>query len=192
MHTIDPAPKREPNIYLHCRGVGTRVFCGLDHLCSEITLGFIGIHVGNTYYDEIKIVTTRASGGYWDKGRRAISYRHPEQYYWKPAEYIIRTEDGQRLTAEYLRPVYWEWRSRQRRPWRDRHGRKASKVYGNWRSPKTTNERRQAFQNVDEGEPPIRARRNKTNLINAWDDTITHNDASWKTQSKRRHQYRPK
>jgi hypothetical protein len=188
MYVIEPSPDREIKIYLHCCGTRSRVFYVLEDLCTQLTLDFVEKNVGLNYGYSIKIVTKRASGLQWDAEYK-FTYLHPEEAYWHPAAFIIRTEEGEKLTAEDLRPTYWglrRWRYR----W-PRMGRKAERAYGTYRNPRTTNERRQAFQNKDEDEPPIRARRNKNNIITAWDDRLAHNDANWKTQYKRRHQYRP-
>ena len=64
-------------------------------------------------------------------------------------------------------------------------------VYGGYRKVKTTNERRQLqAHNQDDFVPPIRPSRNNNGLPSGWDDIITHSDKSWKTQSKRRHQWK--
>lgn len=64
-------------------------------------------------------------------------------------------------------------------------------TYGGWRSIKTTQERRWYHAWDDEEfAPKLRARRSTANLPNSWDDYLTHNDKSWKTQSKRRHQWK--
>ena len=73
-----------------------------------------------------------------------------------------------------------------------RMGRKTEGIYGRIRRPKTTQERRLSFHNKDEGEPKIRPKRRCHSLPSAWDDIVAHNDASWKTQSKRKHQYKRK
>ncbi len=193
MYVIEQAPERVLKIYLKCRGSSGRVFYGLEDVCESLSLDFVEGFVGKNYGDLIKTVTKRKSGFYYDKETRSFGYAQKEEARYDPAEWILRTETGDKITAEDLRTIYWLLRSRRYLPWRDRHGRKASNAYGHWRSPRTTNERRQAFQNVAEGEPPIRARRNKTNLTNAWDDCQTHNDSCWKTQyKKRKRQYRPK
>ena len=64
-------------------------------------------------------------------------------------------------------------------------------VYGGWRSIRTTHERRWAHAWDDEDfAPRVRGRRSAHNLPNSWDDYNAHNDRSWKTQSKRRHQWK--
>jgi hypothetical protein len=69
-----------------------------------------------------------------------------------------------------------------------RRGRKSA--YGRFRKPKTTQERRWSCAWDDEEfAPKIRKRRKGHNLPNAWDDYISHNEKSWKRQSKRKHQW---
>ncbi len=191
MYAIIPAPERETRVYLHCRGSVSREFNSIEDLCLELPLDFVEGNVGRNYDSPIKIVTKRGSGLEYDKVNRKFWYRTPDEYYWHYADFIIRTEDGRKLTAQELQPVYWRLR-RQRpwRPWQNRHGRKTEYCFGTFRHPKTTNERRQAFQCKDEKEPPIRARRNCNNMINAWDDRSSHCEKGWKFQSKRKKQYR--
>jgi len=193
MYAIIPAPERESRAYLHCRGSVSREFNSIEDLCLELPLDFVEENVGYQYDAPIKIVTKRGSGLEYDKDYRRFWYRFPEEYFWHYTDFIIRTEDGRKLTATELRPVYWGIRSQRRpwRPWQNRHGRKTEHCYGNLRHPRTTNERRQAFQCKDENEPPIRARRNLSNIIHAWDDRCSHCEKGWKSQSKRKKQYRP-
>jgi hypothetical protein len=97
------------------------------------------------------------------------------------------------LWREYCRNVRnpyrygWFWERRRSR------GEK-KQAYGHWRAPKTTNERRWAHAWDDEEFAPrtgfARGRRRANALPNLWDDLYGHNDKSWKTQSKRRHQWR--
>lgn len=194
MHVVNSSPEREIKTYLHCGGQCTRVFANLEALCEELSLAWIEESVGLHYGSLIKIVTKRKSGLQWDDVKRRFVYKNPEEFFYREAEFIIRTEQGEKLTAEELQPIYWEIRGRRwkkRRYGRYRHGRKTECCYGTFRHPKTNNERRQAFQNKDEGEPPIKPRRNHKSIITAWDDRYSHCDANWKTQSKRRRQYRP-
>ena len=44
----------------------------------------------------------------------------------------------------------------------------------------------------EEFAPKARAARQGKNLPDSWDDYHAHNDKCWKTQSKRKHQWRPK
>jgi len=191
MHVIPSVPERETQVFVHCRGAISRVYNSVEELCQDMPLDFIERYVGRHYDSPIKIVTRCRSGFEYDKETRKVWHRHPEEYYYYPADYIIRTDTGEKLTAEELRPVYWRLRSRPYRPWEQRHGHKTDGCYGTYRHPKTNNERRQAFQNKDENEPSIRARRNFNNIITAWDDRNAHSEKSWKAQSKRKRQFRP-
>lgn len=66
----------------------------------------------------------------------------------------------------------------------------SKKAWAGYRHPKTTNERRQSFNIDKEYDVKCRARRNACNLVHTYDDVYTHNDKSWKTQSKRKNQYK--
>ena len=191
MHVIPSVPERETQVFVHCRGAISRVYNSVEELCQDMPLDFIERYVGRHYDSPIKIVTRCRSGFEYDKETRKVWHRHPEEYYYYPADYIIRTDTGEKLTAEELRPVYWRLRSRPYRPREQRHGHKTDGCYGTYRHPKTNNERRQAFQNKDENKPSIRARRNFNNIITAWDDRNAHSEKSWKAQSKRKRQFRP-
>ncbi len=191
MHVIPSVPERETQVFVHCRGALSRVYNSVEDLCRDMPLDFVEEFVGYYYDSDIKIVTKLKSGLTWNKETRAFYWTSPEEYFYRSPLYIIRTDTGEKLTAEELRPVYWRLRSRPYRPWANRHGRKTDGCYGTFRHPKTTNERRQAFQNKDENEPPIRARRNHKNIIHAWDDRNAHSEKSWKAQSKRKRQFRP-
>lgn len=193
MYNVPPAPEKEPRVILHHIGGSKRVYENLEDMCNQLDLWWIKRMVGLKYGDGIKIVTRQRSGIMWDKETRKITWAQPEEFYHVDAEYIIRTEDGEKLTPEDLEPVYWRIRARGRHwGWRNSRDRGAKRsCYGGYRNPKTSNERRQAFQDKDENEPPIRARRNFNNIITAWDDRTVHSEKSWKLQSKRKRQYRP-
>ncbi len=192
MHVIPSAPERETRVYVHCRGHISRVYNSVEDLCRDMPLDFVEENVGYQYDWPIKIVTRRKTGLEYDKETRSFWWRFPEESYQYYADYIIRTDTGEKLTAAELSTVYWRLRSRKRwSRWEHRHGRKTDGCYGTFRHPKTNNERRQAFQNKDENEPPIRARRNYNTIITAWDDRIAHSEKSWKAQSKRKRQFRP-
>ena len=102
----------------------------------------------------------------------------------------IAIEDGNLVTPDRLVGLFRDWwKDRPRWRW-NRHGWSPG-AYGQYRGVKTTNERRQIEATKgEENAPKIRAARNFRNLPNAWDDFMSHNDKSWKTQSKRRHQYK--
>ncbi len=90
----------------------------------------------------------------------------------------------------------WMWARPYRKSWGWWHhaGSKRA-VWPCWRNPKTTQEQRWAHAWDDEEFAPktgfARGRRSAHALPNSWDDIYGHNDRSWKTQSKRRHQWRP-
>lgn len=66
-----------------------------------------------------------------------------------------------------------------------------NRAYRGNRRIRTTQERRWAHACDDvEFAPPVRGRRSACNLPNSWDDIRGHNDKSWKTQTKRRHQWK--
>lgn len=69
-------------------------------------------------------------------------------------------------------------------------------AYGYVRHPRTTQERRWTHAWDDEQDEHIlcrvrvRSSRSDRHLPDEWDDICSHNDKSWKTQSKRRHQWK--
>lgn len=65
-------------------------------------------------------------------------------------------------------------------------------AYGSFRYIKTTQERRMSLAFDEENFVKCRSSRTDANLPNSWDDIDSHNDKSWKTQSKRKHQWKPK
>lgn len=104
-------------------------------------------------------------------------------------------ENGVYLSPDRLVGLYRQWR-RERlsgRSWTSDCGRRPQ-AYGGYRTIKTTQERRMAFDDPESIELGItihrRCARNAVNLPNAWDDIKSHSDKSWKTQSKRRSQWR--
>jgi hypothetical protein len=80
--------------------------------------------------------------------------------------------------------------------WRRRYGGRRP-VWGGWKKPHSTQEKRQYYATIQQAEEEgvdikIRGRRKPCNLPDAWDDWDCHNDRCWKTQSKRRHQWKAK
>lgn len=193
MYDIEPPLEREVKVYLCARGsITATVFSNIEDFCTYNSLDFVERWVGRCYGDPIKIVTKRRSGASYDKETRKIVWKHPEEYYYEEAAFIIRTDIGESLTAEELAPIYYRLRAlRWKGRWTRKQGLKSGCCYGTWKTPRTLNEIRQAVQNKDEGEPPIRGRRNKNNLPSAWDDKYSDAQKSWKYQSKRKKQYRP-
>ena len=97
-------------------------------------------------------------------------------------------EDGKFITPDRLIGMYRAYianRKLERQRWWGN-----SAAYGGHRSVRTTQERKQAQYQDEEYYVPVRAARNLANLPEAWDDIISHNDRSWKTQSKRKRQYK--
>jgi len=191
MYIIEPPLVREVKVYLCARGSGRATeYASIEDFCIHQSLDFVERWVGRYYGEKIKIVTKRRSGAYWDRETRKIGWQQPEEYYYEEADFIIRTDIGDSLTAEELAPVYWEIRRRRSRDWRRSQGLKSGSCYGRYTAPRTTNEIRQAVQNKDDGEPTIRCRRNKNNLPSSWDDKYAGVQKSWKYQSKRKNQYK--
>lgn len=107
-------------------------------------------------------------------------------------------ENDKPVAPDRLIGLWREWRRGYNVSWlynwnrrRDR-GEKAC-AYGHWRAPKTTNERRWAHAWDDDENAPktgfARGRRRAHALPNLWDDFMSHNDKSWKTQTKYRKQW---
>ena len=63
-------------------------------------------------------------------------------------------------------------------------------AYQHGRALKVNNEVRQYYANDDEDAPRIRAKRSPSILPDAWDRSFYPSEKSWKTQSKRKHQWK--
>lgn len=119
-----------------------------------------------------------------------VSWLNTTQYVY------VAMENGRIITPDRLLGLYRQWRAA-RTTYFDRYYRRRrdtgqrKPVYGGYRYPRTTQERRHACS-VDDGEPKVRSRRNAANLADAWDDVIRHTEKSWKRQSKRRRQWKEK
>lgn len=104
----------------------------------------------------------------------------------------IALEDANLITPDRLVGLYrawWDERPRMNWYWRG-HG-WTRNAWGGMRRVRTTNERRQIDAWKDEEDAPkVRAARNYRNLPNSWDDYMAHSDRSWKTQSKRKNQWK--
>ena len=76
--------------------------------------------------------------------------------------------------------------------WKHSRGRKRS-AHGRFRHMRTLQEMRQSCAfTEDEKEVNVRPRRSKANIPTFWDDVWVRNQKSWKRQSKRRRQWKPK
>ena len=102
---------------------------------------------------------------------------------------VVCDENGLILTPDFLVGEFRKYQASQ----------KPRRYYGwnsGWwkchhRHPRTTNERKQYDAcMVDDDAPNVRGKRRPSNLPNTWDDIPKHNDKCWKTQSKRKHQWK--
>lgn len=108
---------------------------------------------------------------------------------------VAYNENGKLLPIDHLVGLVRAYRRRvrnRRGSWKRKYdcGKKKS-ACGWFRRPHTTHERR--WNNAwddEEFAPKGRAKRNIRNLPSAWDDYWAHCDKCWKTQSKRRHQWK--
>lgn len=101
-------------------------------------------------------------------------------------------EDGKFITPDRLVGFYREFRIKRAaswdRKWRQRRSR--NKAYGGHRRVRTFQERKMACAQDEEYFIKVRPSRNTANMVEPWDDIIAHNDKSWKTQSKRKKQWK--
>ena len=111
-------------------------------------------------------------------------------------------ENDKFVTPDRLVGLYRKWHSsrgwgnnRWRWGWWHHAGHKKA-IWPQYSNPKTTHEIRWAHAWDDEEFAPktgfARGRRRASALPTLWDDQYGHNDRSWKTQSKRRHQWKDK
>ena len=106
-------------------------------------------------------------------------------------KYVVYDHKGKIITPDHIvghfRNYWINYKFKCKRPaWR-------RQAWSGYRGIRTTNEKRQAFDTyVEEYGIFVRPRgkRNTTNLPDGWDDYRAHNDKSWKTQSKRTHQWK--
>jgi hypothetical protein len=106
---------------------------------------------------------------------------------------VVYDHNGNFYSPDRLVGLRREWLQNYKPiPWysRYRHGRKP-KAWGWYRSIHTFQERKWAHAwDCEEDAPKIRAKRQGKNLPDGWDDTCRHNDKCWKTQSKRKYQWK--
>ena len=105
---------------------------------------------------------------------------------------IVCDADGKIYTSDRLVGLKRVWHQYCLDWNNNRYGRsngQKRRVYGGYRKIQTFQERQQWF-NVDEYQITGRAKRSASMLPNYWDDIHLYNDKSWKTQSKRKHQYK--
>ncbi len=193
MFNIVPAPVRVPRVYLKGKGRGdAEEYESLEAFCELRDVEFVRRNVGDYLGDPIKVVT--CAGRCWRQdvdSWRGGYFMYPEEFFYEGAFFILRTDMGDVITRENVFNMYSAI-SRNKYRWRYRHGTGHKRAWGGDRRFKTQNEVRQAWANADEGEPPIKPRRNRTHIPNSWDDVPRHNEKNWKYQSKRKKQYRIK
>ena len=115
---------------------------------------------------------------------------------------IVNVLKNKILSSDYLVGEYRKWnenrkaknrKNLERRLAKQRQGRKPSPFNKMCKHMRTTNERRWANANLDEEfAPTTRAKRNAKNLPNTWWDIPSYSQKSWKFQSKRKKQWKPK
>lgn len=110
--------------------------------------------------------------------------------------YVVYDHNGYLYTPSKLIELYREWRDevyKYRKRWYVHHAGYKKGCWGGYHYMRTFQERKWANAWDDEEYPvKVRARRNAANLPTVWDDYRTHAEKSWKWQSKRRHQWKPK
>ena len=112
--------------------------------------------------------------------------------------YVVFDENGNCFSPFKLTSLRNEWVNHFVPRWRRRRACFGSRrVYGRFRHINTTQERRKSvdiIHEISEDGDIIkvlpRPRRNVRNLPSAWDDIWGHNEKCWKTQSKRKHQWK--
>jgi hypothetical protein len=176
MHVIPPAKSA---IFLFSREGLVRQFESHSEALTQLSLRWISENVGRYFHE------------YLGSGRALVSGEVSLHY--QNAGFVLRDTTGQPLVAKDfyaarramspLVPFSWNkyalWNGEGPVPGTGRRG-----SYRQFRNPGTQALRRSASH--FEGEPPIRARRNATNLPSSWDD-VSRKDRqsnSWKRYRK--------
>jgi len=101
-------------------------------------------------------------------------------------EYWDTYEDGKYIAYHRLLGMFRSWkRNRKVRRW----GRRRKQAWGGWRVPRSQAEKRAVVCAQEQG-VKVRCSRNIANLPDTWDDYRSHMDKCWKTQSKRKKQWK--
>lgn len=110
--------------------------------------------------------------------------------------YSVHNEDGTWYPVEYINIKYEEFlkvvkKQNNKLQHNRRHGRK-KKAWGHYVNIKTFRSNKQAIKDIDIIELDLNVKyRNKAIPPNSWDrEKFSHLDKSWKTQSKRKHQWK--
>lgn len=162
-------PKYQPRItYIHRDGT-KKVFDSIDHVIREFGRNWLAHNVGPDF-------TVEAYRDYWG------------QPYYSHFEAILRDDQGQPVLVEptprgrRYRNRFACWDGTGPVPGTGRqHG-------GHWfRSPRTHDAHRLAVSVIkEEGEPPIRAKRNPRHIPSSWDDLPigANRNRNWKRHRK--------
>jgi len=105
---------------------------------------------------------------------------------------VVYDHNGNLYTPDRLIGLYRKWRQRRtmKNRWSRRNGVKKGS-WGGYRGVRTLQERKWANAWDDEElAPKVRGRRSACNIPDSWDDIQVHSDKSWKTQTKRKHQWK--
>ncbi len=184
MYVIEPN-EEVGKVYLKVRDLRTRAYSSLEEFCQSHILDECERELGP--YLGAPILQPARREWRWRDRRCVDTPAHT-----KGAEWVLSKADGESILIEEVRNAYHEWWARRREEYRPTMGRKANGGWGGWRSPRTANEKRQAFHLEEEGEPPVRPSRRAHMLPDAWDDIHRYGICNWKWQTKRKKQYRPK
>lgn len=110
---------------------------------------------------------------------------------------VVYDENGNQYIPDVLVGLYRAWRNNKKasKEYRNLHHRRINgQKKGAWagcRSMRTFQERRMAEAwDDDENAPKVRRARVAGNLPDPWDDYLRHIEKSWKTQSKRKYQWK--
>jgi len=110
---------------------------------------------------------------------------------------VVYDENGKQYLPDELVGLRRAWINDKKasKDFRNRYDRTSNgrrkKAYGHFRSVRTFQERKWAEAwNDEEFAPKTRRARAAPTLPDPWDDYICHNDKSWKTQSKRKKQWK--
>ena len=138
----------------------------------------------------------------WDYGidiyRKSKRTLAGSDYFCSTLNLVVCDEDAKIFAPEYLNDRYQEFhtqlvrrrvKSNETRRHNKRHGRKPG-AFGGFRSIRTFQERKMSFAFDEENFVKCRSSRNNSNLPCSWDDYYSHNEKSWKHQSKRKHQWK--
>lgn len=153
-----------------------------DRICSAVL---------ETHYRKGKY------GGRWAIHERLCNKINCREHKESNKAVVIYDHNGKLFTPDYVIGKFRVYRITRTTPsyyyrYKRTNGRKKC-AYGSHRSPRTFQERKWAHAwNDEEFTPMARGRRQGYHLPTNWDAPPSHNDKCWKTQSKRKHQWKEK